>query len=76
MANPSPPALKTSSPAPTQKVAAGGLGGAVSVIVIGLLQHFAHWSIDPTYASAITIVVSFIVSYFVPPSARDIPVQA
>jgi hypothetical protein len=70
------PALKSPSAAPTQKVAAGGIGGAVSVIVIAVLQHYANLSIDPTLASAITTVVSFAVGYIVPPSARDVPVQS
>ena len=54
----------------------GGLGGAVSVIAIAILQHYVKVTIDPTLASAITIVVSFVVSYIVPPSARDAPVPA
>lgn len=66
--------LRMPSGAPTQKVAAGGIGGAVSVIVIAALQHFAKLTIDPTLASAITIVVSFLVSYIVPPSINDTPV--
>jgi hypothetical protein len=70
------PTLKTPTAAPTQKVAAGGIGGAVSVIVIAILQHYAKLDIDPTLASAITIVVSFLVSYIVPPAARDAPVAA
>jgi hypothetical protein len=70
------PVLKSSTAAPTQKVAAGGIGGAVSVIVIALLQHYANLTIDPTLASAITTVVSFLVGYIVPPSAREAPAQA
>jgi hypothetical protein len=67
--------LKTASAIPTQKVTAGGLGGAISVIIIAVFQHFLKWNIDPTLASAITTVVSFGVAYIVPPSARDVPVS-
>lgn len=75
---PPPPAattLKMPTAAPTRKVAAGGVGGAVSVIVIACLQYFAKLNIDPTLASAITIVVSFAISYIIPPSASDVPIQ-
>lgn len=68
--------VKSPSARPTQKVAASGIGGAVSVIVIAALQHFGRLSIDPTLASAITTVVSFLVGYIVPPSAADTPVAA
>lgn len=74
---PSAPAAVTfrmPTAAPARKVAAGGLGGAVSVIVIACLQHFAKLNIDPTLASAITIVISFILGYFIPPGAGDGPV--
>jgi hypothetical protein len=68
--------VKSPTVAPTQKVAAGGLGGAVSVIVIAILQHYAKLDIDPTLASAITTIVSFLVAYIVPPSSRDTPIPA
>lgn len=76
---PTPPAntpLKMASAAPTRKVAAGGLGGAISVIVIAVVHSAFHVDIDPTVASAITIVVSFLLGYFVPPAATDTPVPA
>jgi putative flippase GtrA len=73
---PPPPPVKSASAAPVRKVAAGGIGGAISVIAIALLQHFANTQIDPTLASAITIVVSFLVAYIVPPAASDTPVPA
>lgn len=60
--------------APARKVAAGGVGGAVSVIVIAALQHYAKLDIDPTLASAITTVVSFVIGYIIPPAAGDAPV--
>lgn len=68
--------LRMATAKPARKVAAGGLGGAVSVIVIACLQHFAKLNIDPTLASAITIVISFVLSYLIPPGAGDEPVAA
>jgi hypothetical protein len=68
--------LKTPTAAPTQKVTAGGVAGAVSFIVIAVLQHYLNRPIDATTASIITAAVSFLVAYVVPPSARDVPVQA
>ena len=75
-APPPPGPLKTATSAPTRKVAAGGLGGAVSVIVIAIIRYTLHTDIDPILASAITTVVSFGVAYFVPPGASDTPVPA
>lgn len=57
----------------TRKVAAGGLGGAVSVIVISVLGS-VHVNVDPALASAITTVVTFLISYFVPNADSGVPV--
>lgn len=68
--------LKQATSRPTRKVGAGGLGGAVAVIVIYVLQRWAHLDIDATLSAAITTIVTFIVAYLTPPSTSDAPVPA
>ena len=49
---------------PTQKVAAGGIGGALSIVliyVVGLLGL----DMPPEVASAVTAIVSFLAGYIV-----------
>ncbi len=67
------PTLKSSSAAPTQKIAAAGIGGAITVIIIALLQHYLKLVVDPTGAAMITLVVMFAAGYFAKPSAVDAP---
>jgi hypothetical protein len=60
---------------PTQKVAYGALAGAVSTIVIWLLKTYAHIEIPGEVAAALTTVLTFLVSYVVPPGESDQVVQ-
>ena len=53
------------TPAPSRKVAYGGLGGALAVIVIALIEGISEVTIDAQVASAVTVVMTFLVSYFV-----------
>jgi len=55
-----------------RKVAAGGLGGALSVIIIAILGGF-HVPVDPALSSAITTVVSVLVAYYVPDAVTKGP---
>jgi hypothetical protein len=50
--------------APTTKVAAGGTAGALTVLVVWILG-LLHVPVPPEAASAITVLISFITSYFV-----------
>lgn len=62
--------MKTNWPA--QKVIGGSIGGAVSTIVIYVLNEYVLSAPLPAeIAAAVTTVVVTIVGYFVPPSARD-----
>jgi putative flippase GtrA len=76
MAAASPTIAKQATGRPTRKVGAGGVGGAVAVIVVYILQRYAHINIDATLSAAITTVVTFIVAYLTPPSPTDAPVPA
>ena len=58
---------------PTRKVAAGGLGGAVVMLICGLLDGFGI-KIDGAAASAATIIVTFLISYYVPNADTSVPV--
>lgn len=51
---------------PTKKVTAGGLAGALSVLIVWALGEFGGLTIPPEIASAITTVLAFATSYFVP----------
>jgi putative flippase GtrA len=74
MATASPTIVKQATSRPTRKVGAGGIGGAVAVIVIFVLQRYAHITIDAALSAAITTVVTFIVAYLTPPSTSEAPV--
>jgi len=52
------------SNAPTTKVAAGGVAGALTVLVVWILGLF-HVEVPPEAASALTVVISFVTSYLV-----------
>jgi CBS-domain-containing membrane protein len=58
--------------APTTKVAAGGVAGAVAVLVVWILG-LLHVAVPPEVASALTVVISFVTSYFV---RQRVPVAA
>ena len=51
---------------PTRKVASGGIAGAVAVVALYLLHTFARFDPPPEVAGAITIIIGYLVSYFVP----------
>jgi hypothetical protein len=63
------------SMAPTTKVAAGGVAGALTVLVVWILG-LLHVPVPPEVASALTVIISFVTSYFVKqrvPVAADTP---
>ena len=46
-----------------RKVASGGVGGGIAVIVIALLNRYFDVDIDGDLASAITLVISSVFAY-------------
>lgn len=46
------------------KVAAGGVAGGVSVIVVWAIHAFGHVDIPPEIASAFTTVISGVAAWF------------
>ncbi|QXQ07646.1 hypothetical protein KX816_06410 [Sphingosinicellaceae bacterium] len=68
-------ALKSTGAAtdlPRRKVAVGGLAGAVSVILIYVVNHYflnaPSEALPGDVGAAITLAISFAVSWFMPPS--------
>ncbi len=55
---------------PTRKVTGGALAGAVTTILIAVLSR-SDISISNEVAVAITTLVTFLASYFIPPAERD-----
>lgn len=50
---------------PTQKVAAAGIGGAITILVVYLVKLFFNVDVPAEVASAFTAIVSFLSGYFV-----------
>jgi hypothetical protein len=73
-------AHKQQSMAPTRKVMAGGAIGAAITILVWVLNAFKllpqGQQIPAEVAAALTTLVSFAVSYFVPPAPADQVVPA
>ncbi len=72
-------AVQTQSRAPTQKVTFGAFAGALTTVLVWILNSFvlpANHQITPELASLLTIIVTFITGYFVPPAMRDQVVEA
>jgi hypothetical protein len=60
--------------APTRKVIAGGVAGAIAVIAVFALNTYvlpADKPLTADIAVAVTTVLSFLISYLVPPAASD-----
>ncbi len=51
--------------APTRKVAAGGIGGALSIVLIYLVELVFDLSLPSEVVASITAIISFLSSYFV-----------
>lgn len=51
--------------APTRKVAAGGVGGALSIVVIYAFQGLTGVQLPAEVSSAVTLLVTFATSYIV-----------
>ena len=68
------PAAKQESAAPTRKVVAGGVAGAIATIAVFALNTYVlptEKPITAEIAAALTTVLSFVISYLVPPAAAD-----
>ncbi len=64
---------------PTRKVTAGSLGGAITTLLVWVLNTFVfsvEHQITGEIAAAFTTIISFIVGYFVPPGQGDVLVKS
>lgn len=51
--------------APTRKVGAGAIGGAIAVVLIYAFQELTRVTLPAEVAGAVTLIVSFMTSYLV-----------
>lgn len=61
---------------PTRKTGAGAIAGALTTVIITVSRDALHYQMSPDLAAAVTFLVMFAVSYFVPnvtPQERDTP---
>jgi hypothetical protein len=56
---------------PARKVWVGSIVGATTTLVVALIEAIGNTKIPGTIAVSISTVLSFIVSYVVPPSDND-----
>lgn len=50
---------------PTQKVAAAGIGGAITVVLVYAINMLFNIEVPAEVAAALTAIVSFLSGYFV-----------
>lgn len=62
---------RNGSLAPVRKVAAGGIGGAISTILVWIIQQWMRQPIPAEVAAAITTVIVFMVGYLTPAGAGE-----
>ena len=48
---------------------AGGLGGALSIIVIAVLANGLNWQVDPLTAAAVATVMGYVAAWLPKPPA-------
>ena len=61
--------------APTQKVMAGTIAGALTVILVWAAEEVWHLEIPPEVASALTVVLTFATSWWTPPAPDEVVVE-
>lgn len=57
--------IEQPTPNPTRKVAAGGIGGALAIVLIYAFQITTNVELPAEVAGAVTLLVSFATSYIV-----------
>jgi len=63
--------MQHASQLPTNKTVAGGLAGALTMIVVWALHQWGKVDVPAEIAVAISTVLSFAVSWSTPPAERD-----
>jgi hypothetical protein len=70
----SPEKVRMATNMPTQKVMIGGLAGAITTILVLILNMYVFPEGQPVpgeIAAAITTILTFAISYWIPPGAND-----
>lgn len=65
---------RTQGNTPTRKTASGGVAGALSAIIVYVLNHYVLTGsnqLSAEISSTITTAVTFLVSYVTPPAPTD-----
>lgn len=70
--------VRTEGNVPVRKVTAGGIAGAVTTVVVFVVNTYVAPTkpLTPEIAAAITTVISFIAAYWVRPAASDKVINA
>ena len=70
--------VRTESNAPVRKVTVGGIAGAITTILVYVVNTYLAPSkpLTPEIAAAITTIISFVAAYWVRPAASDRVVNA
>lgn len=63
---------RTVSATPTAKVAAGGVAGAITTLIVAVLEHWVRWPVPPEVSAALVTVVSFVVAYLTDPKPGEV----
>lgn len=50
--------------APTTKLTAAGISGAITVVLLALVENFTNVEVSSEVASSLTIIVAFLMGYF------------
>ncbi len=64
---------RSKSNRPTQKVAAGALGGAITTIIVYLIRVVSMVELPSEVVAALTTLIIFAVSYLTPPGSNEVP---
>lgn len=70
--------MKSASNVPVRKVTAGGIAGAVTTVLVFVVNTYVAPSkpITPEIAAALTTIISFVTAYWVRPADSDTMVAA
>ena len=68
--------FKHTTAAPSRKVAVGGVAGAMVTVVVFVLNNYLKPPIPADISTALTVILSFAASYWVPPAETDQVVPA
>lgn len=70
--------MRTEGYAPVRKVTAGGIAGAVTAVLVFVVNTYVspHKPLPAEIAAAITTIISFVVAYLIRPAASDTVITA